>query len=76
MSSTSKPKHTIADKGSMKALQRFIQIEMKKSMIMVSNVLFFNKYASNIDVCKELNMQWIGYEKTQTKWSGCMDYSK
>jgi len=25
---TSKPKHTIANNGSMKALQRFIQIEM------------------------------------------------
>ena len=59
MLSTSKPKHTIADKGSMKALQRFIQIEMKKSMLMVSNVLFFNKDASNMDVCKELNMLWI-----------------
>jgi hypothetical protein len=30
MSNTSKPTHTIADKGSMKALQRFIQIEMKE----------------------------------------------
>ena len=30
MSSTSKPKHTIVDKGKMKALQRFIQIEMKE----------------------------------------------
>ena len=27
---TSKPKHTIANKGSMKALQGFIQIEMKE----------------------------------------------
>ena len=27
---TSKPKHTIANKGSMKALQGFIQTEMKK----------------------------------------------
>ena len=26
----SKPKHTIADKGSMKVLQRFTQIEMKE----------------------------------------------
>ena len=30
MSSTSKPKHTIANKGRMKALQRFTQIEMKE----------------------------------------------
>jgi hypothetical protein len=30
VSNTSKPKHTIADKGSMKALHRFIQIEMKE----------------------------------------------
>jgi hypothetical protein len=30
MASTSKPKHTIVDKGSMKALQRFTQIEMKE----------------------------------------------
>jgi hypothetical protein len=30
VSNTFKPKHTIADKGSMKALQRFIQIEIKE----------------------------------------------
>ena len=30
MYNTSKPKHTIADKGSMKALQIFIQIQMKE----------------------------------------------
>lgn len=28
MKNTSKPKHTIANNGSMKALQRFIQTEM------------------------------------------------
>jgi hypothetical protein len=30
IASTSKPKHTIADKGSMKTLQRFTQMEMKE----------------------------------------------
>ena len=30
MQSTSKPKHTMADKGSMKALQRFTQMEKKE----------------------------------------------
>jgi hypothetical protein len=30
VSNTSKPKHTILDKDSMKALQRFTQIEMKE----------------------------------------------
>ena len=30
MCSTSKPKITMADKGSIKALQRFIQIEIKE----------------------------------------------
>ena len=33
MSSTSKPKLTMADKGNMKALQRFTQMEMKKMFV-------------------------------------------
>ena len=57
MSSTPKPKHTIVDKGSMKVLQRFIQIEMKKNMIMV--MYFFNKDVNGINICMELNMLWI-----------------
>ena len=32
MSSTSKPKHTMADKSNMKAFQRFTQIEMKEQI--------------------------------------------
>ena len=34
---TSKPKYTIANKGSMKALQRFIQIEMKEHDCCLAN---------------------------------------
>ena len=57
MSNTSKPKHTIADKGSMKALQRFIQIEMKEHDH--GERFFLIKDASGMNVWKELNMLWI-----------------
>ena len=36
--------------------------------------LFLN--ANDMDICWELKMLWFGYEKIQTKQSGCMDYSK
>ena len=57
MSSTFKPKHTIVDKGSMKPLQRFIQIEMKEHDH--GEIFFLIKDASGMNVCKELNMLWI-----------------
>ena len=57
MSCTSKPKHTIADKDSMKALQRFIQIEMKEHDH--DERFFLIKDASGMNVWKELNMLWI-----------------
>ena len=57
MSGTSKPKHTMVDKGNMKALQRFIQIKMKEHDH--GEILFLIKGASGINVCKELNMLWI-----------------
>jgi hypothetical protein len=71
MLSTSKPGHALTNKSSMKGLQRFTQIEMKKHD---HSEDFFK--CKHMDVCKELNMQWIWYVITQTKWSGCMDYSK
>jgi hypothetical protein len=37
MCSTPKPKLTIVDKGSIKALQRFIQVEMKEHDCYLAN---------------------------------------
>jgi hypothetical protein len=37
MCSTSKPKLTMADKGNMKALYRFIQLEMKEHDCSLAN---------------------------------------
>jgi hypothetical protein len=37
MSSTSKPKLTMADKGNMKALYRFIRLEMKEHNCYLAN---------------------------------------
>ena len=50
-------KHTIANKRSMKVLQRFIQIEMKKNDH--GERFFLIKDASGMNVQKELNMLWI-----------------
>jgi hypothetical protein len=55
MSSTSKPRHALANKSSKKGLQRFTQIEMKEYDHGEDSF----KNASDMDVCKELNMQWI-----------------
>ena len=44
-------------------------------MIMVGD-FFKIKDASGMDICMELNMLWIWYERIQTKQNGCMDYSK
>jgi hypothetical protein len=49
----SKPKHTIANKGSMKPLQRFIQIKMKEHNH--GERFFFFLNASDMDTCNELN---------------------
>jgi hypothetical protein len=72
MCSTSKPKHTMADKSSMKAFQRFTQIEMKEHDH--GECFFKVKDTSGMDICMELNMIWIWYEGIQTKWNGWMDY--
>ena len=45
---TSKPKHTIANKGNMKALHRFTLTEIEK------HDHGEDFYANNMDVCKEL----------------------
>jgi hypothetical protein len=55
---TYKPKHTIVNKGRTKALYTFIQIEMEKSIIMVS-IYFFNGDANDMDISMGLNMLWM-----------------
>ena len=57
MYNTSKPKHTMEEKSSMKAFQRFTQIEMKGHDH--GERCFLIKDASGMNVFKELNMLWI-----------------
>ena len=54
--------HTLVNKGSMKALQRFTQIEMKEhdhGEEYIFLILFFSEDASDMNVCKELDMLCI-----------------
>jgi hypothetical protein len=59
MYNTSKPKLTMANNGSMKALERFIQLEMREHDYGEKNIFLLFLDASDLDACKELNMQWI-----------------
>ena len=62
MSSTSKPKHTMADKASMKALLE-IYLDGDERVWSWWVIFFKIKDASGADICVELNMMWIWYDK-------------
>ena len=58
MSSTFKPKLTMGNKGSLKALWRFTQMEIKEHDH-GEEYYFLDKNACDMDICRELNMLCI-----------------